>query len=247
MIKIRNFESDAYIHRQKTRNKGRYSPIEKCEVCGKAVGEKYFSDERCDHIFHGLGLVLCVKCAEKIEKMSDEEGYKFLQDCRNKRKSIKEATLADYLSIINSIKVKKISKVKEYIKLYDGESGNSKHITVNMEANLPISYLESLQGVMGEKRDFRRTSHGIMFGNYSIENWIKFLNDIATNGIKNPIFITVDYNNYPEISEGNHRIQAAKQLKLETIPCEVRFFGKAEDNFKEKYDNFLSKKIKELK
>jgi hypothetical protein len=167
-----------------------------------------------------------------------------------KLRNFKEATLNDYLDKIFAIKVQKVTKIKEFIKQYDGEVGRSNHITTIMEVNLPTKYLEGFEGVMGEKRDFQIRSCGLMFGNYSIDDWIEFLKNIAKNGITNPLFITVDYNNKPKINEGNHRVQAAKWLRIETLPCEIRFFGKAEDNFKLAnpyyHEDIILNKIKEL-
>ncbi len=86
-----------------------------------------------------------------------------------------------------------------------------------------ISIREALRmkGLSGEKRDWRlHPTIGAMFGNYTMEEWYSFVKDIAENGLKNPIFLDKDeYGDY-KISEGNHRVQALKQLGYDKVPVE---------------------------
>lgn len=79
--------------------------------------------------------------------------------------------------------------------------------------------VKELGGLYDEKRQWRMDKKiGAMFGNYTMEEWYEFVKDIAINGLKNPIFI--DKNEYGDlkVSEGNHRVQALRQLGYKKIP-----------------------------
>jgi hypothetical protein len=69
--------TSAQVERQVTRRNGKYSKMNPCQACGKGCGARYFSDERCNHVWKGLGLVLCAKCCTKLSEMTDEEGQSF--------------------------------------------------------------------------------------------------------------------------------------------------------------------------
>jgi hypothetical protein len=102
----------------------------------------------------------------------------------------------------------------------EGEVGNRSHITRVERGTVPTSSIAHLQGVEGEQPGQHRNRQG--------ERWQQFLDDIHTNGIREPIFITVDYNEKPKISEGNHRRDAAVELGMERVPVEIRYYGHAE-------------------
>jgi hypothetical protein len=54
--------SYAMDERQATRKNGKYSKMNKCEICQKSVGASYFSADDCDET--GKGLVLCKTCCK---------------------------------------------------------------------------------------------------------------------------------------------------------------------------------------
>jgi hypothetical protein len=92
---------------------------------------------------------------------------------------------------------------------------------------VPLAALSSLDGVMGEDR---RLGYGVHGGKlYSPDAWEEFKQDIATNGMQQPVFVTVEPNGEPQISEGNHRVAVAEELGLDTVPVEIRYFGHSED------------------
>lgn len=103
---------------------------------------------------------------------------------------------------------------------YEGRLGNPSHITRVERGMIPTSSVARLQGASGEVPGDHRERHG--------EDWDVFKNDISANGIKDPIFITVDYGQEPKISEGNHRRDAAVELGLPHVPAEINYFGHAE-------------------
>lgn len=57
--------------RQRTRKDGRYSTLNRCELCGKGCGAEYFSDSRSNET--GKGVTLHEKCADKVAAMTTEE------------------------------------------------------------------------------------------------------------------------------------------------------------------------------
>jgi hypothetical protein len=75
----------------------------------------------------------------------------------------------------------------------------------NEQSNIRQEDLDSLKKVMGETGKLPQTERG----------------DYAP-------FITVDQNGTPYISEGNHRIMAAKALGFKYLPVEIRYFNGGE-------------------
>lgn len=101
-----------------------------------------------------------------------------------------------------------------------GTPGNRSHITRDEKGHLPLDAVRTMPGVMGEVPGAHRNRQG--------QHWEDFKNDIHANGIKNPIFITVDPGQEPRISEGNHRRDAAVDLGLSAVPVHIRYFGHSE-------------------
>jgi len=115
---------------------------------------------------------------------------------------------------------------------HEGRYQDNNHITQVDEGTLDLITLVQLKGRKGERREYHRRGDEQYFGNYPIERWREFVRDVEENGIKEPIFIVVEWEGgKPKgfIYEGNHRIQAAKQAGIfEDIPVEVCYFGHAE-------------------
>lgn len=87
---------------------------------------------------------------------------------------------------------------------------------------IDIDDLKNAKGSVGEKRRFhivkRNNGEGYTaFGNYTMKEWWEFLVDISEHGLKEPILISKDKR---EIIEGNHRLEAMKQLGYTKIPVE---------------------------
>jgi 8-oxo-dGTP pyrophosphatase MutT (NUDIX family)/2'-5' RNA ligase len=106
------------------------------------------------------------------------------------------------------------------VKEYEGTTGDPSHITRSEDGWLPTSAVAHLPGARGEVPGGHRNRQG--------EKWDSFKSDIAANGIREPIFITVDHGKQPVISEGNHRRDAAVELGHSHVPVEVRYYGHAE-------------------
>lgn len=103
---------------------------------------------------------------------------------------------------------------------YEGAVGNSQHVTRAQYGHLPTSVVANMPGARNEVPGEHRNRLG--------ERWDEFKDSIATHGIKNPIFITVDHGEEPKISEGNHRRDAAVELGHSHVPVEIKYFGHAE-------------------
>lgn len=104
-------------------------------------------------------------------------------------------------------------------KTYEGRTGDRSHLTARQHGTLPTHVVANLQGARGEKPGEHTTR--------SQERYETLRDDIAKNGIKNPIFITVDHGQEPVISEGNNRRDVALELGHARVPVEVRYFGNA--------------------
>lgn len=107
---------------------------------------------------------------------------------------------------------------------YAGKDGNRGHVTRVEDVWVPISKANNIPGVMGERRRFSAKG----FGNYKQSEWTALKKDILRNGLNHPIFITKDWNGDFEISEGNHRVQAALQLGMTHIPARVQYHGNSQ-------------------
>jgi hypothetical protein len=103
---------------------------------------------------------------------------------------------------------------------YEGRVGDATHITRVQRGHLPIEAVAKMPGARGEVPGAHRNKQG--------EHWDHFKGNIATHGIKNPLFITVDHDQEPKLSEGNHRRDAAVELGHSHVPVEIRYFGHAE-------------------
>jgi hypothetical protein len=103
---------------------------------------------------------------------------------------------------------------------YDGRVGDLTHITRTEQGMVPTAAIASLKGARGEIPGEHR--------NHPAERWETFKEQIATHGIQNPVFITVDHNAEPKISEGNSRRDAAVELGMSHTPVVIRYFGHAE-------------------
>jgi len=101
-----------------------------------------------------------------------------------------------------------------------GQIGNKTHPTRSEIGTVPIDVIKNMHGEAGERPGEHRFYQG--------DKWDEFKNDIKTNGMKNPIFITVDPGGRPKINEGNHRRDAAVELGMKHVPVEIRYFGHAE-------------------
>jgi len=90
--------------------------------------------------------------------------------------------------------------------------------------DVPMS-VDDLLGVKGLNAEHTR------MGSPLSQKKIQDLADsIAKDGLENPPLIVVDVDGIPWVSEGNHRIRAAKAAGLTDIPVEVRWHAGAEES-----------------
>ena len=122
-----------------------------------------------------------------------------------------------------SIPLKNSKWKKISIGLWDPENTDSSHyFKTKVVEEIPISVAMQMLDVERGKEDYESSN---------IENLVK---NISQSGFLNPIIIDYNINdNTAFISEGNHRVQAAKQLGMEWIPARgVRNYGQ-KSRFKE--------------
>ncbi len=103
---------------------------------------------------------------------------------------------------------------------WEGTVGNSQHITRVQRGHLPTSAVADMHGVKGEVPGEHRNKQG--------GQWESFKSDIAENGIRDPLFITVDHSQEPRLSEGNHRRDAAVEVGHSHVPVHITYYGHAE-------------------
>jgi 8-oxo-dGTP pyrophosphatase MutT (NUDIX family)/mRNA-degrading endonuclease RelE of RelBE toxin-antitoxin system/2'-5' RNA ligase len=101
-----------------------------------------------------------------------------------------------------------------------GKEGRHDHITRDDYGTLPTEVVANMPGKMGEVPGEHRNMHG--------QRWEDFKEDIRQNGMRNGIFIGIDWDGEPTIYEGNHRRDAAVELGMTEVPANVRYFGCAE-------------------
>ena len=106
------------------------------------------------------------------------------------------------------------------IEEFEGRSGDRSHTTRIETGTIKTKDITHLKGESGEIRGEHRNKKG--------EKWEEFKADIKKNGITEPILILKDPGKDAVVSEGNHRLDAAIDLGLETIPVDIRYFGHSE-------------------
>ncbi len=89
---------------------------------------------------------------------------------------------------------------------------------------LPVSLLSRIPGARGEQKNVRYDD---------LEAIMKIMKDtgklpLDSSGEEYMPFITVAWNGEPWVSEGNHRIMAAKRLGWNTLPVELKYFDGGE-------------------
>lgn len=112
--------------------------------------------------------------------------------------------------------------------------GDDRKNTWFQKGILKLYELADATGFNNENRTWTedRYGPGKYFGLYPEDKWYEFLEDIKANGIQYPIMIEVYTDGSKKIVEGNHRIEACKQLGIREIPAEVRYMGQSQKNYK---------------
>ena len=82
--------------------------------------------------------------------------------------------------------------------------------------SLPLPLVQKLSGKMGEKRSL---------GEPRVK---ELMASLAVEGIKQPIFINVEYDGVAVINEGNRRTLVAGELGWKRIPAEIRYYAGGE-------------------
>lgn len=106
-----------------------------------------------------------------------------------------------------------------------GWEAGRRDLTARQRGDIAVSELLDLPGCNGEVRNWRQDGG---FGNYSTSEWQEFLDDVAVNGIQDPLMIWVNADQSICLAEGNHRLQAALQLDLPSVPVDIRYFGNSQ-------------------
>lgn len=105
--------------------------------------------------------------------------------------------------------------------------GDNNICTWYQKGIISIWDLDEVEGYNGEVRERHVVDGKIYFGNYPIEEWQKFVEDIKQNGVREPIQIRVD-NSGIYILEGNHRLEACYAANINEVPVEIRYYGQSQ-------------------
>lgn len=101
---------------------------------------------------------------------------------------------------------------------------NPRSVTAIQEGELDTVDLVAVPGFNNEVRDW----HAEGFGNYSAAGWQEFLDDVRAHGIEHPLLVDVAQDGTVSLVEGNHRLQAALQLGLPSVPVEIQYRGNSQ-------------------
>lgn len=120
---------------------------------------------------------------------------------------------------------------------FEGMRGCENHLTRKEVGAVDPTRLVALPGSRNEHELFQNSPTG----RYTTQKWNAFVHDIAEHGVLHPVLIVVEPKMRfrgarlipvgPQISEGMHRIHAAIDAGVTTVPVEIRYFGKAEDHW----------------
>ena len=118
-------------------------------------------------------------------------------------------------------------KVEEFY----GKKGRRGHLTRYEKGSIPTSEALKISPPKGyhNRRQWHMKGGERYFGSYPEDKWNEFLEDVRRNGIKTELWIQKDPGEEAQIMEGNHRVQAAAQLGLPTVPVYIRYYGLSEE------------------
>lgn len=125
------------------------------------------------------------------------------------------------------------SITKEKQNVPNEREAGEEQISVEVYGYMDLEKLLSLDGKAGEKREWTTDANGRKwFGNYTEEQWNTLLNHMKENGLYWGIIVEVLSNGLATIYEGNHRVQAAKQLGWSEVPVHVVYRGHSQKFFR---------------
>ena len=90
---------------------------------------------------------------------------------------------------------------------------------------LPVDIVSRIRGIMGEQSRTREDDLNWLVTEMGDNNRLP----LTQTGKQYAPFIQVDQTGTPWVNEGNHRIKAAKILKWQYIPIELRYFAGGEE------------------
>ena len=124
-----------------------------------------------------------------------------------------------------------------------GRTGENRHLTLQLEGQLPTEALLYLKGARGEHRAFDASPRGTK----TFQQWQDLVESVHHHGVQQPVLVVVEWTDDLSqamrralqgeelaspveafIYEGNHRVHAAQAAHKDTVPVQVRFFGHAE-------------------
>jgi len=134
--------------------------------------------------------------------------------------------------------LKTISQTK-YTEQNPASSYRRLDLTKQVTGRLSLSVVKDLKPEGHGKRKQHMRNGKEYVGNYYIDDWNAFKEDIRKNGVLEPVTIFVEQSGDILINEGSHRIEACLQTGIPDIPVDIRYFGGAETRV-DFFDRYLA-------
>ena len=158
---------------------------------------------------------------------------RFWSELSRNRGKWQEATKTFYKEVMDALTSPRRVASSGHLKAeeYVGHRGYKGHMTRWEQGEIPTSEALKISPPKGYhgRRGWQMKGGERYFGSYREDDWNEFLDDVRRNGIKTRLWIQQDPGEEAQIMEGNHRVQAAAQLGLPTVPVTIKYYGLSEE------------------
>ncbi len=163
----------------------------------------------------------------------DRVNKRFWSELKGNRGKYQEAIKTFYKEVMDALTTPRRVASSGHLKAeeYVGHRGYKGHMTRWEQGEIPTSEALKISPPKGYhgRRKWQMKGGERYFGSYREDDWNEFLDDVRRNGIKTRLWIQVDPGDEAQIMEGNHRVQAAAQLGLPTVPVTIKYYGLSEE------------------
>lgn len=125
---------------------------------------------------------------------------------------------------------------------HDGYEADNSTKTATAVVLIDVEDAKGLPGEMGENRHwYKREESGWWFGNYPLQKWQEFVNDVAENGLEFAITVSVEKSGKVSLYEGNHRLAVYDLLGIPKIPAEIWWWGNVQGTDRDPMNKYYEK------
>lgn len=125
----------------------------------------------------------------------------------------------------NQKKYYEVDRDKEGLYYYNPDNTGKWMKSAKALTLVEVDHVKKFPGGVGEKRVWHKEDGQWMFGLYTLDEWKKFLKDVASSGIEDPIKVTVRKSGEAVLTRGNHRLAAYDFLGIDKIPSIIFWYG----------------------